>query len=351
MLSGRNKSSPPAADLPSKTPATTPVSQDPAQKTNDNVQVPPEEEPTLPADSVSEEIVTETGPNGGSGSSDGRPRARGRPAGPKKRQGAKAKEETLHPEEVPEWFINRSVRLLEESIASPGDSKATIVSSSTEYLPSRLPGAWPPDALSDLPTDGDFKKALHAGQQRYQLYYLEENVWREIVATAKAGLMVSKPSSAHSLAAMKSHCILHSPCRGGVYHLDAVVNRIAEDVEADVVRIDPLDLEEMVGDSVGDSRLGAYSVSMLLDPSPLLITLLQQLHLQCLRFQSGPWDTTPTLHQKTETAKRWKIQMMNMTATLNNLTPPHPGFTAHGGSVTFLLRSSSRQHPDSPKCL
>jgi hypothetical protein len=108
----------------------------------------------------------------------------------------------------------------------------------------------------DIPTDTEFTEDLHAGRRHHQHYYLEENVWREIVATVKGGLLVSKPSSANSLAAMKSHCILQSPCRGSVYHLDSVVNKVAEDVGADIVRIDPLDLEEMIGDFVGDSRLG-----------------------------------------------------------------------------------------------
>ncbi|PWW72250.1 hypothetical protein C7212DRAFT_19609, partial [Tuber magnatum] len=232
-------------------PASVLASQDPAQKTSESNQVTPEGESVYATEPVVERVVaTDTGGDGGNGDSDGRPRARGRPAGMKRRIAVKPRDDAVLPLKVPEWFVDQRVRLLEDEAAL--GPKAVITSSPSEYVPSTLPGAsldYPPP---DVPLESLNKQILTR-------YLLEENVWREIVATLRAGLASPKRLSSHSLAAMKSHCILHSPVGGSVYQLDAIVNKVAQDVGADVIRIDPLDLEELLGESVGDSRLGTSS--------------------------------------------------------------------------------------------
>ncbi|KAG0638693.1 hypothetical protein HOY80DRAFT_1077115 [Tuber brumale] len=234
-----------------KIPTSAPVSQDPTQRTSDDIQATLEGESVYATEPVAERVVaTETGGDGGNGDSNGRPRARGRPAGVKRRLAIKPRDDAVLSLKVPEWFVDQRVRLLEDEAAL--GPKAVISSSTSDYVPSTLPGASldcpPPDTPEDL------NKQISTG------YLLEENVWREVVATLRAGLASPKRLSSHSLAALKSHCILHSPIGGSVYQLDAIVNKVAQDVGADVIRIDPLDLEELLGESVGDSRLGWYTL-------------------------------------------------------------------------------------------
>jgi len=234
-----------------KIPASALVSSDPTQKTSEDIQVTSERESVYATEPVAERVVaTETGGDGGNGDSDGRPRARGKPAGMKRWIAVKPRDDAVLPLKVPEWFVDQRVRLLEDE-APPGP-KAVITSNASKYVPSTLPGASPP---LDTPLE-DYIPVEDPNKQVLTRYLLEENVWREIVATLRAGLASPKRLSSHSLAVMKSHCILHSPVGGSVYQLDAIVNKVAQDVGADVIRIDPLDLEELLGESVGDSLLG-----------------------------------------------------------------------------------------------
>jgi len=235
-----------------KIPANALISPDPTQRTSEDIQVPSEGESVYATEPVAERVVaTETGGAGGNGDSDGRPRSRGRPTGMRRRVAVKPRDDAVLPLKVPEWFVDQRVRLLEDE-AAPGP-KAVVTSSASKYVPSTLPGASPDSPPPDTPLEDLNKKASTR-------YLLEENLWREIVATLRAGLASPKRFSSHSLAVMKSHCILHSPVGGSVYQLDAIVNRVAQDVGADVIRIDPLDLEELLGESVGDSRLGWYTL-------------------------------------------------------------------------------------------
>jgi hypothetical protein len=48
--------------------------------------------------------------------------------------------------------------------------------------------------------------------------------------------------------------LLHLPKEGGVYYLDAVAEKVASEVGADLVRIDVQDFAEIAGDYLGDSR-------------------------------------------------------------------------------------------------
>ncbi|RPB00983.1 AAA-domain-containing protein [Choiromyces venosus 120613-1] len=227
------------------------VSRDSTQRTSEEIQVMPEGESVYVTEPVAERVVaTDTGGDGGNGGSDGRPRARGRPVATKRRITVTPRDDAVLPLKVPEWFMEQRVRLLEDEAALV--PRAVITSSASKYSPPTVPGASPDYPPPDTPLE-------ELNKQIMTRYLLEENVWREIVATLRAGLTAPKRSSSHSLAAMKSHCILHSPIGGSVYQLDAIVNKVAQDVGADVIRIDPLDFEELLGESVGDSRLGTSS--------------------------------------------------------------------------------------------
>jgi len=74
------------------------------------------------------------------------------------------------------------------------------------------------------------------------------------MAHVTTGLALPKASANDSDVATKSQVLLKCPREGGLYFLDAVVEHAASLARADVVRIDPQDLEEMVGDYLGDAK-------------------------------------------------------------------------------------------------
>ncbi|KAF8420081.1 hypothetical protein EV426DRAFT_700708 [Tirmania nivea] len=94
------------------------------------------------------------------------------------------------------------------------------------------------------------------GKNRYAIHVY---IWREIMAHVTAGLALPKASSNDSDVATKSHVLLKCPREGGLYFLDSVVEHAASLARADVVRIDPQDLEEMAGDYLGDAKYFSLS--------------------------------------------------------------------------------------------
>ena len=96
-------------------------------------------------------------------------------------------------------------------------------------------------------------KETPAPTHRYQIH---EPVWEEILSTVRTGLLLPKGAFVDGLASTKSHCLLFLPKDGGLYYLDAVAEKLAVEVGADLVRIDAQDLAEIGGDYLGDSRHG-----------------------------------------------------------------------------------------------
>lgn len=124
-----------------------------------------------------------------------------------------------------------------------------------------------PEFFEEKVLSEDVKRQLEdLEEEKKHRYWLDEPVWKEIQTHVQAGLMLPKAPFLNSFAAMKSNCLLHFPKEGGIYCLDAVVESVAADAGADLVRIDAQDLEEIAGDFLGDStqcrcRLYAKSTS------------------------------------------------------------------------------------------
>ncbi|KAL7270349.1 hypothetical protein RUND412_006953 [Rhizina undulata] len=196
------------------------------------------------------EEVTGGGANGGSGD---RPVRRGRPAGSKSRarvtNSESERKETPKPE-LPVWFFDAGVILSEDAGGVVDSERLGIYSD--EAAVRRFGEEKKEGKESVVSSESEaIVKALDYRGERYQMH---ENVWKEIVAHVRAGLILPKSSFLDSFAALKSHCLLHFPKEGGVYYLDAVTEKVAAEVGADLVRIDAQDLEEIAGDFLGDSR-------------------------------------------------------------------------------------------------
>lgn len=91
-----------------------------------------------------------------------------------------------------------------------------------------------------------------AAQEKIR-YRLHKSVWKEIVTNVRAGMLLPKGAYADSTVSTKSHIILQLPKDGGVYFLDSLVESVAAEVDADLVRIEAQDFSEIAGDYLGDS--------------------------------------------------------------------------------------------------
>ncbi|KAF8252381.1 AAA-domain-containing protein [Wilcoxina mikolae CBS 423.85] len=185
-----------------------------------------------------------------------RPARRGRPAGTKGGRTVTRKANVQVPKPVlPEGFIEHGVVLREEH----GVSKLGIYSDppkaavKTESVPveTSLLADGVPETNNDNATAETVTVSPEPTKERYQLH---ESVWKEITAHVRTGLLLPKGAFADGLASTKSHCLLHLPKEGGVYYLDAVAEKVASEVGADLVRIDVQDFAEIAGDYLGDSR-------------------------------------------------------------------------------------------------
>lgn len=209
----------------------------------------------------SETLIEDLATGGGAENSTDRPqKARGRPTGSKSRRTISKSTPGAKPE-VPQWFIDHSVTLREDSIVDPTKRKLGVAPVKPTAVERSLSGekveasASEDGAAEEDPSDEDVDRLLEElEEQKKHQYWLDETVWKEIQAHVQAGLMLPKATFLDSFAAMKSNCLLHFPKEGGIYCLDAVVESVAADAGADLVRIDAQDLEEIAGDFLGDSR-------------------------------------------------------------------------------------------------
>lgn len=220
----------------------------------------------------------------------------GRLAGTKRRVSRKAVTMAMPKPVLPEWFLERGVVLKEEKVpvrlglysdtsvvaAKATATDATIIETATieattiETTPTEevakeaeaaVPAAEEP-TKEDQPADEVKEEAVVAevvkkeeattaeepvAKERYQLH---ESVWKEITTNIRTGLLLPKGAFADSLASTKSHYLLHLPKEGGLYFLDAATEKLAEEVGADLIRIDVQDFSEIAGDYLGDSQHG-----------------------------------------------------------------------------------------------
>ncbi|MCJ1309125.1 hypothetical protein MMC25_002780 [Agyrium rufum] len=103
--------------------------------------------------------------------------------------------------------------------------------------------------LSDTDNKGDtiteiFQGHTSAGDQ----YEISGNVFAELSVTVSGALRPAQARYADSYPASKPHLLLQSPRDGGMYFLDSVVDRLAMENKADIIRLDAQDIAEIGGD-------------------------------------------------------------------------------------------------------
>ncbi|KAI9848986.1 MAG: hypothetical protein M1837_005877 [Sclerophora amabilis] len=152
--------------------------------------------------------------------------------------------------EIPSWFLDRNVRLLEElerssqllGISSdPGPSQNT--KSKEQDVPRKGPDA---TKETEKGSEPDSESSLSP------TYQLQQGVWDEILAAFRSGLSLPAPRFSDAFPGYKAHVLLQCPYDGGIYFLDSIVTKAASVLGADVVHLDAQDVAEIGGDYLGE---------------------------------------------------------------------------------------------------
>lgn len=168
-----------------------------------------------------------------------------------RRASRNVRKKEIPPPELPQWFLDRNVRLWEvgcekDNVASPSIDEDADTSASPEVETSQ--GSLPDrQTLSD--SSPVYAKLPASDQTAHRetsvsSYALDKYILREIEATVSVGLLLPYDANA---ASSRAHVILHCPEKGGTYFLDSVVRHIASVFDADTIRLDPQDIAEIGG--------------------------------------------------------------------------------------------------------
>ncbi|TKA61300.1 hypothetical protein B0A49_09574, partial [Cryomyces minteri] len=197
----------------------------------------------------------------------------------------------LTPVVVPNWFLERNVKLREDNL-SPGPEsldvnllrvieKGTGATYATVPIPAELLKAWDGvggvsgfvaslaqqsnqrskrDGAHEFPHD-DVERittlvcnaiADQAQVRRAELY-VSPWVEVEVKASIAASLSLANAELRPSFAAAKSNLTIHCPVNGGTKVLDKLMEGIAADVAADLIVVDAQDIAELAHDYISES--------------------------------------------------------------------------------------------------
>ncbi len=158
----------------------------------------------------------------------------------------------IPPVEIPEWFVRNNVRLSEELVAKSDALEiiqdaavpvTEVAAEATQQDPSTSTAA--PDKVPESEEDTVPATAV----PRYQLH---RSIWNEVLANVRSGLSLPPPQYSENFAAQKVHVLLQCPKDGGIYFLDAVVEKAAWESGADLLRLDAQDIAEIGGNYLGE---------------------------------------------------------------------------------------------------
>ncbi|RJE18728.1 Mitochondrial AAA ATPase [Aspergillus sclerotialis] len=130
---------------------------------------------------------------------------------------------------IPDWFYERNLRLhkSEGQEAAQMQKQVWISPSEVEVSGSEAE-----------PESG-------APSQPEKRYILPSSIWQELVPSAKAGMLLPPAKYANEPSAKRSHLVLQYPGDDGILFLDAVVKRLAQELEVDLVTINAQDIARL----------------------------------------------------------------------------------------------------------
>lgn len=153
---------------------------------------------------------------------------------------------------VPEWFFSNNVKCTGDSDLSTG-SLAFSAQPGSESTPETDLAQETKDVPNfDLPVIKNAK------------YRINIDVYREILSAAKAGLALRPPRNIPTSSIPRPATLLQCPKDGGTLYLDSVVETIAGQLGADLIRLDADDFAQLVGAYADENLAWSWSKTALL---------------------------------------------------------------------------------------
>ncbi|MCJ1418196.1 hypothetical protein MMC32_004542 [Xylographa parallela] len=167
--------------------------------------------------------------------------------------------------EVPDWFLQRNVRLHEDEGSNIGRRPLSLYSRQNTHIslpghgnPSLEPASnteQPIEAMSPDENSPHHTKVfpLPGLEPSDDTYMIDKYVLDEIRTMVTAGLRPPSTGYANGSVASKPLLLLQSPKDGGIFFLDAVARHVASEQIADVISIDAQDIAVIATEYGGDN--------------------------------------------------------------------------------------------------
>ncbi|KAG5518659.1 hypothetical protein PMAC_002628 [Pneumocystis sp. 'macacae'] len=133
---------------------------------------------------------------------------------------------------IPSWFLEKNVFLYNSIKSEEPDSKTTQnVSNSDLY-------------------------DIHVFEDRF---FVTKNSIKELIAHLNTSFILDPSKKKENNSSRKTNLMLTCPIKGSVYFLDSIVHEISNLLEADLIKISPQDLEDLVGDIFEEDCTGIFN--------------------------------------------------------------------------------------------
>lgn len=146
---------------------------------------------------------------------------------------------------LPEWFFSKNVKCIGDADLSTGS----------------LAFAGQPD-LGSSPKPEGAQETKEASKNAK--YTINIDVYREIVSAAKAGLALRPPRNIPTTSIPRPATLLQCPKDGGTLYLDSIVETVAGQLDADLVRLDAEDIAQLVGTYADENLAWSWAKTTLL---------------------------------------------------------------------------------------
>jgi SpoVK/Ycf46/Vps4 family AAA+-type ATPase len=175
--------------------------------------------------------------------------------------------------ELPEWFWENNVKLFPHP-NSPGRSLALYGNEPNPMTPvvtdnkpsSTLGGASEATAINGDSENHDKNNRRHNGNENSPsghggVYALHSDVYGEILAATRTGLVLRPPPSLHLTKICRTNIHLLCPKPEGSNFLDSIVQRVAFDLRADLLILEPEDIAQILSDYSGQNIAWTWSTT------------------------------------------------------------------------------------------
>ncbi|EPS33760.1 hypothetical protein PDE_08722 [Penicillium oxalicum 114-2] len=147
---------------------------------------------------------------------------------------------------IPDWFRDHNVIISDPPARSEhARPRSNVVIRDTEANSKSDGGSKEHMASGGR---GDDPSAAEGPSEPEPRYVLAEAIWDELVASAKAGLRLPPVEYAGEPPAKKAHLVLQFPGPDGINFLDAVVQKMANQLHADLVTLNAQDIAQLLSE-------------------------------------------------------------------------------------------------------